>query len=229
MDADGSNGIERLVATRHSLHAVAEHLLAGDLHRRTGKIGLRVTPGGFGQPEILGPEGRRRMRVDGSSLVVLSDDSERWHPLTTGAELAAFAGSELGPASGTYQPETAFDPTTQLDVDPGAADLLADWFDLVERSLEQVRRDHSTAGPSIVQLWPEHFDVACVIGEVNLGGSPGDDDHPEPYLYVGPWAPRTGPFWNETWGASLTWREVSDVESAVEFMETGLVEVAGEV
>ena len=40
-----------------------------------------------------------------------------------------------------------------------------------------------------VQLWPEHFDLATTIDEVNYGGSPGDDGHPLPYLYVGPWTP----------------------------------------
>jgi hypothetical protein len=36
-----------LTATRLSLHAVAEQLLAGPQHRAKGTIRLRVTPGGF--------------------------------------------------------------------------------------------------------------------------------------------------------------------------------------
>lgn len=42
-------------------------------------------------------------------------------------------------------------------------------------------------------LWPEHFDVAIEHGSeaagerATYGLSPGDENHPEPYLYVGPW------------------------------------------
>ena len=38
-----------VTATRRSLHAVAERLLAGPQYREHGEIRLRVTPGGFGQ------------------------------------------------------------------------------------------------------------------------------------------------------------------------------------
>jgi hypothetical protein len=51
-------------------------------------------------------------------------------------------------------------------------------------------------------LWPEHFDVAVTVDEVNYGISPGDAEHPLPYAYVGPWTPRAGAFWNEPFGAS---------------------------
>lgn len=215
---------ETLVATRQTLHALAEHLLAGDLARRTGKIGLRVTPGGFGQPEILEADGRRRMRVDGTALVVLRGDHERWHALTTAADLAAFAEADLGAPADAFEPETTLDAGAGLVVDAAAARALAGWFDLVARALEEVRRGRAPEAPSVVQLWPEHFDVACTISEVNLGGSPGDAAHPEPYLYVGPWTPRTGAFWNEPWGASISWHEVPDVAAAVAFLESGLRE-----
>lgn len=213
---------DKLVVTRQTMHSLAEHLLAGDLSRRTGKIGLRVTPGGFGQPEIVDPGSRRRIRIDGTHVVVLDGDRERWHPLTTAAELAAFAATELGAPTGTYEAETSLDPAASLAVDEESAHALARWFDLVNRALEDVRRRHSAAEPTMVQLWPEHFDVACTISEVNLGGSPGDGAHPEPYLYVGPWTQRTGPFWNEPWGASESWRDVPDVPAAVAFLEDGL-------
>ena len=38
-----------VVATRRSLHAVAERLLAGPQDRQHGEIRLQVTPGGFGR------------------------------------------------------------------------------------------------------------------------------------------------------------------------------------
>lgn len=221
--------LDALVSTRATLHRLAEHLLAGDLARRTGKIGLRPSPGGFGQPEVLDAGVRHRLRIDGTDLVVLAGDVETRHPIEgTAASLATWAGVDLGPPADAYQPETVLDPEAPLVVDAEAADALAGWFDLVAEALEEVRRRDAAAEPTIVQLWPEHFDVACTLREVNLGGSPGDGDHAEPYLYVGPWSPRSGAFWNEPWGASWSWRDVPDVATAVELLESGLAE-AGDV
>ena len=52
-----------------------------------------------------------------------------------------------------------------------------------------------------MQLWPEHFDLGTDLGpdddrRANYGASPGDADHPLPYLYVGPWVTNDDPFWN---------------------------------
>jgi hypothetical protein len=220
--------IETLIATRTALHQLAEHLLAGDLARRTGKIGLRPMPGGFGQPEVLGDDGRRRLRIDGTDLVVLEGDVERWHPIATAEEAAAFAGATLGPPSGTDEPETTLVADAPLAIDRDAAAELARWFSLVDAALAEVRRTHRADGPTLAQLWPEHFDLACTISEVNLGGSPGDADHPEPYLYIGPWAPVSGPSWNEPWGASIGWDRVPDVETAVALLEDGLARAVAE-
>ena len=62
-----------------------------------------------------------------------------------------------------------------------------------------------THDPGWVQLWPEHFDVATELGSEErgeraaYGASPGDDEHPEPYLYVAPWTARPeGELWNAT-------------------------------
>ena len=59
-------------------------------------------------------------------------------------------------------------------------------------------------------LWPEHFDIAIVIGEANYGFSPGDEAHAEPYAYVGPFGPVEGELWNATGfpGAELTYAEL---------------------
>ena len=49
---------------------------------------------------------------------------------------------------------------------------------------------------------------ATADDRVNLGASPGDGFHAEPYLYVGPWGPhRPGApgFWNAPFGAVLGW------------------------
>lgn len=60
-------------------------------------------------------------------------------------------------------------------------------------------------------LWPEHFDVAVTVDEVNYGVSPGDGYLPEPYAYVGPHRPRQGPFWNAPFGAARPVRELGDL------------------
>src|SRR6478736_4595501 len=72
-----------LVATTHALHTVAEQVLAAELHRHTGRIGLRATPGGFGTPWFEAEGVRQRVRVEGTELVVEQDTDHRRAPLTT--------------------------------------------------------------------------------------------------------------------------------------------------
>ncbi len=85
--------------------------------------------------------------------------------------------------------------------------------------------DAEVDSPSRLQLWPEHFDLAVDMGpdgaRANFGGSPGDDAHPEPYLYIGPWAPREGTFWNESFGASLSYAEILGGADPLEFLRHG--------
>ena len=50
--------------------------------------------------------------------------------------------------------------------------------------------------------------------------SPGDADHEEPYVYVGPWEPRAGDVWNEPWGASLGYEAIRTGADPVEFIRT---------
>ena len=92
------------------------------------------------------------------------------------------------------------------------------------------------------QLWPEHFDLALDLAydpadpaqrRVNLGGSPGDEHHPDPYLYVGPWTPdRPGDptFWNAPFGAVLGADRVQlapdSLAAATEFFRHGLDRLA---
>jgi hypothetical protein len=70
-------------------------------------------------------------------------------------------------------------------------------------------------------LWPEHFDVGITVDEVNYGISLGDVHIAEPYAYVGPHDSPTGDFWDQSFGASRTWREAPDVEALVAFFEAG--------
>ena len=88
-------------------------------------------------------------------------------------------------------------------VDIPAATALGDFYGFACSVLEQLRADESDGDPSLVQLWPEHFDLAIELGaeaagqRANFGASPGDDDHPEPYFYVSPSTPdASGELWN---------------------------------
>ena len=222
IDANEHSGSNQADATRLALQCLAEHLLAGDLYRATGRIGLRRTPGGFGQPEHLVDGTRRRLRIDGADLVVLDGDDERWEELSTPVAAATFARTRLGAPDEVFTPETELRPEEPLRIDPGAAGALASFFELVDAALDELRRRHAPRSPSIAQLWPEHFDLAFSMSELNVGGSPGDRDHPEPYLYVGPWRAVDGEMWNESWGMSLAAAEVATAADAVAFFETGI-------
>ena len=80
-----------------------------------------------------------------------------------------------------------------IDVDPQAAQAIADFFALVWDVLGEL------GSPAPTHLWPEHFDVATEIGRATYGGSPGDETHDEPYLYVSVWDEvGEDPLWNAT-------------------------------
>src|SRR5690606_27911402 len=118
---------------------------------------------------------------------------------TTLAAAAALAGIDPAPPEGVYEPATAaVDPDRPLPLDAAAAAEIGRLFALADRALGLVLLAHRAERPARVQLWPEHFDLASTVTDVNLGGSPGDDGHDQPYLYVGPWdrGRLTGPFWN---------------------------------
>jgi hypothetical protein len=91
-----------------------------------------------------------------------------------------------------------------------------------------------------VQLWPEHFDLAMVLGDVSAGArasyglSPGDEQHPEPYVYVGPWVePEPGELWQATGftGAELAYADLAAAAdqraAALEFLRTRAAALAG--
>jgi hypothetical protein len=208
-----------LERTRLALHSVAEHVLCPARYRVNGKIGLRFTRGGFGTPFFGADE---QVRVEGSTLVhsagtqAQASRTELRAELTTVRAAAAAVGIEAGAPDG-FQPTTPLDLDRRLDLEPAAVAVFAWWFGLAAAVFAQLRTDRSDPNqppPSVVQLWPEHFDLACDLGDTtagrraNFGASPGDALHPEPYLYVGPWdlaglPGATDSYWNEPFGASL--------------------------
>lgn len=194
-----------LVATRRSLHAVGELVLAGPQYREHGTIRLRVTPGGFEQ--VKGALG-----VDGAELVA---DGLRVPLVGTIASIGTAAGVEPGVPEGLYADHVDFGPADELAVDPAAARLLADWLGRGDRALRLLAPGEEPV------LWPEHFDVATSLDEVNYGISLGDTRHPQPYAYVGPWTPRVGTFWNAPFGALRGAADLPDVDAISAFLADG--------
>jgi hypothetical protein len=199
--------------TREALHTLAEHVIAPARYRVDGHIGLVATHGGFGTPVFGDGE---RVRVDGIELVHERPGTTRRVAIRTLADAAQFIGVPLGAPTNVYKPATAAAPDTALEIDADAAHAVAAWIEFAASLLDELRNTYAGHNPSAVQLWPEHFDIACDFGDAdggtraNYGASPGDAAIAEPYLYVGPWDPghRTGPFTMYPFGAAVTYEEL---------------------
>ncbi|GAA0353786.1 hypothetical protein NE235_25465 [Actinoallomurus spadix] len=219
-------------ATRRTLHALAEHVVAAARHAANGRIGLRFTRGGFGTP-YFGDD--RQLRVENGRLVV----GDAVASPETLADAARLAGVPLGMPPDAYFPRTPADPALPLTVSPPAAEALGAWYGFAWSVLEQLRFDARALGPGRVQLWPEHFDAAVDLGDeatgrrAAFGASPGDAQHPEPYLYVAPWAKRKGAYWNDDafGGASLPYAALLTAgdqrATALGFLRRGLDTLKG--
>jgi hypothetical protein len=209
--------------SRRGLHAVAEHVLAAALYQATGHIGLRATPGGFGTPTFAVDGQERQLRIEGVEIVVCAGPTERRAPLDTIGQVAAFVGVTPGAPADVYTPATALDPDALLRIDPAAAAIVHRWYGEGSEALALLGNSHGLGDPPPAQLWPEHFDLAVSIDEVNYGASPGDAVHAEPYAYVGPWQVDglAGDFWNESFGASRAHHELGDAAAIASFFQTG--------
>lgn len=197
---------QTLETTRRTLHGVAELVLAGPQYARSQTIRLRATPGGFGT--VATPD----LRVEELELV----GPTARIPLTgTISSLARAAGVEARPLRDVYDEGPAVGPEDPLVVDADAVHVIVDALGRGDAALRTFAPDQEPV------LWPEHFDLAITVAEVNYGVSPGDAHLSEPYAYVGPWAPREGAFWNAPFGATRALTELPDVESLAGFFRTG--------
>ncbi|MEV0292277.1 hypothetical protein [Nocardia sp. NPDC050710] len=198
--------------TRESLHGVAELLIAGPQYRAHGTIRLRVVLGGFGGAKLP-------VSVVGAALVGRGGRV----PLDGSFDaIAKAAGIVPGAPEGVYADTTGLRLTDEVRVDADAASLIEDWFATGDAALRCL-------APSITPvLWPEHFDLSSSLAEVNYGVSPGDSAHPEPYAYVGPWTPRTGDFWNASFGALRPYTQVSTAAELLAFFEEGRARAAAD-
>jgi hypothetical protein len=212
--------------TRAALHAVAEHILAAARYRAVGRIGLEPVRGGFATPAFDG----KWIEVEGTDLVVRTEGGEvEREPITTLRSAGTFVGIAPGLPDGIYPAATPLDLDAGLEVDPDAARAIADWLALGQQALETFMAAHADESPSGPTLWPEHFDLALSMSEVNYGASLGDADHAGPYVYVGPWTRRDGAFWSESFGASRPAEAIGSVHDVLAFFEDGRERAATDV
>jgi hypothetical protein len=184
--------------TRIVLHKVAEAVVA-PARKPENEISLRYTRGGFGTPFFEEGGADCQVRIEGAELIRQRGAKESREPL---------------PA----------------EVDEAASRALGDFYGFACSVLEQLRADESEAESTIVRIWPEHFDMAVELGDgearANFGASPGDENHDEPYLYVGPFDAglASGELWNATGfpGAELSYSELLAADdqrrAALDFM-----------
>jgi len=200
--------METLASTRRALHGVAELVLAGPQHLVGDTVRLRVVPGGFATTVS------EDVRLDGTTVqrggVRVQVDGATPRALAESLGLTARRLDDVYP-DGT---DVGLDESLQVD-EAAAATLIAAW----SAGDEALRRLEPGQVPV---LWPEHFDVAISVDEVNYGVSPGDADTPTPYAYVGPWTvPPHDDFWDRPFGAARLISDLPDVDSVLAFFDEG--------
>jgi hypothetical protein len=125
--------------TRRALHGVAELLLAGPQHRRSGTIRLRVLPGGFGT--VANPD----LRVEHLDLV--AGGVRRAMDGVTFAELGAALSLDAGAPRDLYADGSGAALADVVRLDPDAThavlDALATGDDALRR-LDPVSYTHLT-------------------------------------------------------------------------------------
>ncbi|MGU3433190.1 hypothetical protein ACNHUS_09230 [Actinomycetes bacterium M1A6_2h] len=200
-----------LDATRKSLHAVAERLIAGPQYAESGTIRLEVSPRGFRGVSSS-------TAVDGTDLVTAQGRT----PLSGSIRsVAAAAGIAPVPPS-LYEPTAELGDDDALEIDPECAALIAHWLEQGDSALRAFAPEEAPV------LWPEHFDLAVSVGEVTFGVSPGDASSPRPYAYVSPWTSRTGSFWNTSFGAARSIDEVGEKGALADFFQRGRAKAASD-
>ena len=218
---------DTFAATRDALHVLACFAVSHHRRTRTGRIGLRPTGDGFGTPETdTGP----RVLVRGDRLV---REGGAEVPITTVRAACEVLGVEPTPDPQVGSDLPPYDPDAPLGVDAAASLALGRWYAFGQRVLDDLTAARPPASVSEAQLWPEHFDLAVVVqletgGAVNVGVSPGDRYHEDPYVYVGPHHREglVGAFWNAPFGALLGHAELLGADDplarATAFVDEGL-------
>lgn len=220
--------------TRDHLHQLAYFALSPARHKVVGRMGLRTTPGGFGTPEFEG----RVARIDGSLLVHEEATNVATREISTVRAAAEFFGGGYEEVwfEDFRDPLTPIGPDVALSVDADDSHLIGAWFQFAFEVLDAFREDSRAADdPSTTQIWPEHFDAAMETGDpdsgqrASYGFSPGDGEHPEPYIYVAAWGEIdfSNAYWNDGAfnGSSLSYAQLAGspepFEAALGFLRDG--------
>jgi hypothetical protein len=202
-----------LTRTRTALHGIAELLLAGPQYAASGTIRLRVVPGGIAT--VAEPD----LRLEGTDLV----GARGRHPLRGRyADIAAALGVTPRLLDDVYRDRADVTVDDEVDADPDALRTLVDALAVGDAALRAFAPGEEPV------LWPEHLDVAISSGEVNYGASPGDAHLPEPYAYVGPWTPRAGGFWNQSFGAARPLSALGGADAVADFFREGAEHAAAD-
>jgi hypothetical protein len=196
-----------LATTRRSLHAVAELVLAGPQYGAHNEIKLQVRPYGFGT--VIGPD----VRLSGATVV--RDDVIATVDGKSAGEIASQLGLTGRALTDVYADGSNVGLDERLPVDDQHAQYLTRCFVAGDEALALF------AATAERVLWPEHFDVAIRVGDVNYGISPGDTHVAEPYAYVGPDSVTDDPFWNAPFGAALRLGPAPDAEAIAAFFAAG--------
>jgi hypothetical protein len=183
--------------TTEALHRLAVYVIAPAQRLANGEIILRATPGGFSTFPYEG----HVVGVDGDQLVV---DGTRSPITTLNAAAAAIGITPDVTQQEQFDVPAHGDLDEPLPVEPASAHALGDWYAFATELLDVLRAEaEADDDPSIVRIWPEHFDAAIDIGDGGAdrrgtyGASPGDSRHPGPYLYVAPWAGRIDGYFDD--------------------------------
>jgi hypothetical protein len=183
--------------------------------RTAASDGARAHRPTHGMRSSTGPQyaasGTIRLRVIGTTIAtktfpdIVVDrhglNHDGWYVPLTGTiqQVAGSVGLQCQRPDVEYRDPVPGGPDTVLAMDPAALHRILRVYDLGARAL------HEFAPHVRPILWPEHFDLAIRLDEVNYGVSPGDTYSDDPYAYVGPNShdPDTEPFWNAPFGAVL--------------------------
>ena len=195
-------------------HRLAYAVVAEARKQADGKFGLRYTAGGFGTPFFVHHGLDTQVRVADGQIVVQHGDEVRVAPVGSLNSAAAHCGVTPSADQAEHDSPPLGDLDRPLAVDATLTGFLGDWFGFAFSVLEELRLAPGAADVGRTQLWPGHLDPAVEItagdaanepdgpyageaegsgaeGDVSrraaYGASPGDENHPAPYLYVGPW------------------------------------------
>ena len=203
--------------TRKTLHLYSKVVgvvprAHAEFHPKWWHISLKVRPDGLVTDNMPLPGGgifALKMDLLGHKVVLFTSRGEtREFSLTGGLSASAFGDQVLGAVTdlgltGEYAREK-FENDEPRQYDPAAAERYFTAVVNADRLFKKHRASLSgEVGP--VQLWPHGFDLAFewfgtrtveyeeggqiekYRSQINLGFSPGESSHPEPYFYSNPW------------------------------------------